>query len=107
MTNSDIIFLSDLSESLVHPFYHKYIVFTGALSTMTRSKATKHINACGGIVQGAVTSKTDFVILGNKHRGTSTKQLKAEQLIDLGVDIQIIVEDDFLWLISIPTKPQI
>jgi len=58
------------------------------------------VRACGGIVQGAVTKETDFVILGKNHRGISTKQLKAEQLIRLGLDIQMIVEDDFIWLIS-------
>jgi DNA polymerase-3 subunit epsilon len=67
---------------------------------MTRSEAAKRVRACGGIMQGAVTQDTDFVILGDKRRGVSTKQLKAEKLITLGQDIQIIIEDDFIWLIS-------
>ncbi len=37
--NSEIIFFSDPVENLTHPFYKKQIVFTGALSTMTRSEA--------------------------------------------------------------------
>lgn len=99
----EVILLSDPSECLMHPFYNKQIVFTGALSTMTRSDAAKKVRAYGGIMQGAVTQNTDFVILGNKRRGKSTKQLRAEQLISLGQDIQIITEDDFIWLISIQT----
>lgn len=95
--NTEIIFLS---EHLMHPFYTKHIVFTGGLSTMTRSEAAKKVRTYGGIMQGAVTKDTDFVILGKKRRGISTKHAKAEQLISLGLDIQIIDEDDFLWLIA-------
>ncbi len=99
--NTEII-LSDPSQNLVHPFFNKRIVFTGALSTMTRSEAAKKVRAFGGILQGAVTKETDFVILGKKHRGKSTKQLKAEQLIRFGFDIQILPEDDFIWVLSMP-----
>ncbi|KPN94457.1 BRCT domain-containing protein [Lysinibacillus sp. ZYM-1] len=97
--NLDIIF-SDQTESHSHPFYNKQIVFTGALSTMTRSDAAKQVKAYGGFLQGTVTQQTDFVILGDKRRGISIKQRKAEQLMNLGQDIQILIEDDFLWLIS-------
>lgn len=69
---------------------------------MTRSEAAKKVRACGGIMQGAVTKETDFIIIGKKRRGTSVKQLKAEQLINLGNDIQMIGEDDFIWLLSMP-----
>ena len=67
---------------------------------MTRLEAAKKVRAYGGMLQGAVTKETDFVILRKKRRGISTKQVKAEQLISLGLDIQIIAEDDFIWLIS-------
>lgn len=39
--NDDIIFLTNLTERIMHPFYNKQIVFTGALSTMTRAEAAK------------------------------------------------------------------
>lgn len=100
--NPEGILLSNPSQCFEHPFYNKRIVFTGALSTMTRSEAARKVSALGGILQGAVTKETDFVILGKKHRGISSKQLKAEQLISLGEDIQILIEDDFLWVLSIP-----
>ncbi|MGE7691049.1 BRCT domain-containing protein [Lysinibacillus sp. NPDC097214] len=106
--NTEFIHLSNPSQCLKHPFHHKQIVFTGALSTMTRSEAAKRVRACGGIMQGAVTQDTDFLILGDKRRGISTKQLKAEKLMSLGLDIQIIIEDDFIWLISMQeAQPQI
>ena len=81
--NIEVIFLSDPLEHLMHPFFNKQIVFTGALSTMTRSEATKKVRTCGGIIHGAVTKETKFVILGKKRRGISTKHLKAEQFISL------------------------
>ena len=97
---SDIIFL-DAATPLKHPFFQKQIVFTGGLSTMTRVEAAKRARQFGATIQGAVTRDTDFVILGAKRRGKSTKQLKAEQLVQLGYDIQILEEDDFLWVLSI------
>lgn len=99
--NLEVILFSNSSHRFAHPFYNKRIVFTGALSTMTRSEASRKVRSFGGILQGAVTRETDFVILGDKRRGKSSKQLKAEQLISLGEDIQILLEDDFIWVLSI------
>ncbi|HWK23219.1 MAG TPA: BRCT domain-containing protein [Ureibacillus sp.] len=105
--DTKIIVFSDQSHHFIHPFDKKNIVFTGALSTMTRSEAAKKVRAFGGQLQGAVTKETDFVILGEKRRGVSTKQAKAEQLIHLGLDIQILLEDDFIWVLSIPKSTQL
>ncbi|MFY3790715.1 BRCT domain-containing protein [Ureibacillus sp. MALMAid1270] len=101
---TEVILLSDPTQHLEHPFNNKRIVFTGALSSMTRSEAAKRVNALGGILQGAVTKETDFVILGDKRHGISSKHLKAKQLISHGYDIQILIEDDFLWILSIQNE---
>lgn len=100
LDNTEMIFFCNPSERLLHPFHNKQIVFTGALSTMTRSEAAKKARACGALIQGAVTKDTHFVILGKNRRDKSTKHLKAEQFMQRGYDIQIIAEDDFIWLIS-------
>lgn len=100
--DTEVILFSDTSQHLVHPFCDKRIVFTGALSSMTRMEAAKKVRAFGGVLQAAVTKDTDFVILGNKRRGISSKQLKAEHLLSLGFNIQIMLEDDFMWVLSIP-----
>jgi len=100
LDNTDMIFFCHPSERLQHPFHNKQIVFTGALSTMTRSEAAKKARACGALIQGAVTKDTHFVILGKNRRDKSTKHLKAEHFMQRGYDIQIIAEDDFIWLIS-------
>lgn len=102
--NLEVILLSDPSEPLVHPFCNKRIVFTGAFSSMTRSEAAKKVSALGGVLQGAVTKETDFVILGNKRHGISSKHTKAKQLISIGFDIQFLLESDFLWVLSIPQE---
>lgn len=88
----------------LHPFYQKQLVFTGGLSSMTRTAAVTKATAVGAIIQRAVTASTHFVILGAKSRGISSKQLKAQQLNALGNDIQFINEQDFLWLLSIPLQ---
>lgn len=83
-----------------HPFLNKTIVFTGALSTMTRSVAAKLAIDCGAVIHGTVTEHTDFVVLGDKRRGVSTKQQRAEKFMYDGAAIQLLVEDDFLWILS-------
>lgn len=94
----DYIFFED--EQITHPLYQKKIVFTGALTTMTRSEAAKSVRPYKAVIQGAVTIDTDFVILGAKRRGISSKHQKAQQLIALGHPVQILEEDDFLWLLT-------
>ena len=89
------------NERYEHPFVGKEIVFTGALQSMTRIQAAKKARALGANVAGAVTKETDFVVLGKKRPTKSSKQKKAEQYIALGVDIQLIEEQDFLWLLEI------
>ena len=83
-----------------HPFTNKHIVFTGALTGMTRSSAAKLATQCGAIIQGAVNKHTDFLILGAKRRGISSKHQAAIRLqLEYG-KIQILEEDDFYWLLS-------
>lgn len=100
---SDVIYFAPPSD-FSHPFFGKSLVFTGALSTMTRTTAAKLAKDCGATIQGNVTEQTDFVILGDKRRGMSTKQQKAERLIQQGAAIQILVEADFLWLVAMDKK---
>ena len=96
----EIIYFAQEEAQTRHPFYRKNLVFTGALSTMTRSEAAKRVRTFEATLQGAVSNDTHFVILGDKRKGVSTKERKAQQLIALGHDIQIIEEDDFLWLLA-------
>lgn len=104
MQDQNIIFLTPPTESPAHPLADKRIVFTGALSRMTRAEAAKRARLCGAVIQGAVTKETDFLFVGKQRNTKSSKQIKAEKLISLGADIQIIGEEDLYWILSFDAR---
>ncbi|PZO20732.1 MAG: DNA ligase [Leptolyngbya foveolarum] len=58
-------------------FTGKSFVITGTLPTLKRSEAKSMIEAAGGRVSGSVSSKTDYVVVGEK---AGSKQEKAAEL---------------------------
>lgn len=91
-------------------FIDKIIVFTGPLNSMKRHEASSIINRLGGTVGGSVTKKTEILITGIKNREKidnaykSTKLRKAESLIKVGQEIDILTEEEFLSLVSNENK---
>ncbi len=89
-----------------HPLYGKVCVFTGALEKMLRKDAMQIVVNLGGICGDTVTSKTNYLILGNNDYcktikdGKSNKQKKAEKLKIEGKDIEIISENVFYDMIE-------
>ena len=87
------------------PLYEKYVVFTGALEKFVRKEAMQIVANLGGINQDSVTKKTNFLILGDNSYcstikdGKSSKQKKAEELIQKGYDLQIMPETVFYDMI--------
>ena len=83
-------------------FYGKSVVFTGTLSSMVRSEAQQLVADIGGVLAKSVTSKTDFLVVGQQDYrvvgddGMSNKQEKAVILIEKGAPLEIISEEDFL-----------
>ena len=83
-------------------FYGRTVVFTGTLSSMTRSEAQQIIADIGGINGKSVTKITDFLIVGQQDyrvvgdEGMSKKQEKAIKQIENGALLEIFSEDDFL-----------
>lgn len=79
----------------------KAFVLTGDFSRGPRNKVTEELKALGGIPRSGVSSKTDYVIVGelgsgdwiSGHYGTKIK--KAKELQSQGKDIKIISETDF------------
>lgn len=83
-------------------FYGRKVVFTGALSSMTRAEAHQLIVDIGGIIAGGVTNDTDFLVVGQQDYrvvgddGMSSKQEKAIKLIQKGSNLEVLSEDEFL-----------
>ncbi|MCH8250345.1 MAG: NAD-dependent DNA ligase LigA [Proteobacteria bacterium] len=70
----------------------KTFVITGTLPTMTRDEAKELIQSAGGKVTGSVSSKTDYLVAGEK---AGSKLIKAEKL-----EIEILDETALQNLIS-------
>ncbi len=85
-----------------HLFYGKNIVLTGELESMSRRTAMQTIIDLGGINKSSVSGKTDFLIVGTQEpkivrdNGISTKEVKANELIEKGYRIKILSEAEFL-----------
>ena len=89
-----------------HPLFGKVCVFTGTLEKMPRREAMQRVLDAGGQIGANVTSKTNFLILGNNDYcqaikdGKSNKHKKAEALKLKGQDIEIIPENVFYDMID-------
>lgn len=88
-----------------HPFYHKTVVFTGALSGMLRKDAMQLVVNAGGYIADSVTKATNYLVVGSfdfikSVKGNkSSKMKKAEKMILDGYDITIISENTFREII--------
>ncbi len=69
-------------------FSGKTFVITGTLPTMSRAEAKAHIESMGGKVTGNVSSRTDFLLAGEK---AGSKLTKAQQL-----GVQVLSEQELL-----------
>lgn len=90
----------------LHPFYEKNIVFTGDFSSMSKKEAMQKAIDTGAILKSGVSKTTHYLVYGIQDKkivgndGLSTKQKKAMELINQGIDIKIIDESQFLELIN-------
>jgi DNA ligase (NAD+) len=80
-------------EHSMSEFFGKTLVITGSLPTMSRDEAKEKLLAVGAKVTGSVSTKTDYLLAGDK---AGSKLTKAEKL-----GVRIIDESTMLaWLSS-------
>lgn len=70
----------------------KTVVVTGTLSRFTRDEAKELIVKHGGKASGSVSSKTDYLLAGEK---TGSKLTKAQEL-----EVPVLSEDEFLTMLG-------
>lgn len=75
-----------------NPLKGKNVVLTGSLSQLTRDEAKALLQSLGCKVSGSVSSKTDYLIAGEK---AGSKLTKAQEL-----NIPILTEQDFIDLMN-------
>ncbi len=94
----------DIDET--NPIFGKVVVFTGALSSMSRLSAFQIAADLGATPQDSVTKKTNFLVIGSEEfascvkNGKTRKMQKAESYLAKGHDITILSEAAFFDLIS-------
>lgn len=92
------------SASPSHPLFRARVVFTGAMTSMTRKEAWQLANDCGAICRTDVSRSTDFVVVGNRDyarfmAGEPSGRLKAaRELVDRLFGPRVISETQFLEL---------
>ena len=74
------------------PVSGKTVVFTGALTKMTRDEAKARAESLGAKVASSVSKKTDYVIVGED---AGSKAAKAQEL-----GVKMLSEDEWLELIG-------
>lgn len=89
-----------------HILYEKNIVFTGDLLSMDRKEAMQKTVNVGGVIKSGVSGKTNYVVVGSQDpnlvgtAGISTKEKKAKELKEKGINIEIIHEETFIKLLN-------
>lgn len=80
------------STGIASPVAGKTVVFTGSLTTMTRSEAKAQAEALGAMVAGSVSKKTDYVIAGSD-AGSKLDKARA-------AGVNVLTEAEWLALIG-------
>lgn len=75
-------------------------LFTGALEAFTRKAAEEKVAEHGGINASGVSKTLDYLVVGAGKGAKSSKQKKAEQLLEAGAKLKIIGEQEFLQMIG-------
>lgn len=94
---------SDFDES--NPLFGKTVVFTGALSKMSRKEAFQLVANLGGTPSDSLNKKTNYLVVGDEEfassvkNGQTSKMVKAESYRLKGLDIVTISEAVFFDMV--------
>jgi len=86
----------------------KKFMFTGKLSSMSRSEASAKVSSIGGVNAGSVSKDLDYLVVGDSGSplfgagAKGEKILAAEKLIASGLPLKIIAESAFLAMADKP-----
>lgn len=78
------------------PLADQSFVFTGTLESFDRKEAQQRVQALGGETPSGVSKNLAVLVVGSGKGAKSSKQKKAETLIEGGASIEIIGEEEFL-----------
>lgn len=92
LSKISILDLQNRADYLQHPFFNKHVVFTGKFLEISRKDAQQSVQSVGGYISESVTSKTNFLILGQI---TSSKKF----LMAKTKNITVLSESEFLNLL--------
>lgn len=81
------------------PLYNRKVVITGLFESLTREELAKKVKEMGADINGSISKKTEFVIVG-RNPGPS-KMSKIEELNDSGLNIVVLSEKDFLKVVDL------
>ena len=75
-------------------------LFTGTLEAFTRKQAQEKVEQNGGVSASGVNKALNYLVIGAGKGAKSSKQKKAEKLIDGGAPLKVITETEFLAMIG-------
>ncbi|NVB39212.1 NAD-dependent DNA ligase LigA [Pseudenhygromyxa sp. WMMC2535] len=78
---------------------HSFL-FTGTLEAFGRKQAQDKVEQNGGVAASGVNKELDYLVIGAGKGAKSSKQKKAEKLIEGGAKLKIITEGEFLEMIG-------
>ncbi len=96
----------ELAENEAHPFFGKEVVFSGTFSAFTKEGGRELVAKIGGVPKESVTSNTKFLVVGQQDmyrvglEMKSSKMKKVEQMISKGLDVQVLIEAEFIELLN-------
>ncbi|MFZ2414744.1 MAG: NAD-dependent DNA ligase LigA [Minisyncoccia bacterium] len=89
-SNGVSLILKPISHHL--PWHNFTFVFTGTLKNLSREQAENEVKILGGKASGSVTSKTNYLVIGDN---PGSKYNKAQEL-----NVKILKEDEFTSLLD-------